>query len=987
MGYNHFMKVLYSLCLFLVFVVITSLSFFFTNTNVFASGLEFSVNDYGIQNLTYNGVRFIGPPDTLGYSDSIKYVGGVFRAPGGATSTPSSTEVDIISSSGLNVCPDQNKTNAQCYKHIYRTGLNDSYTVNVELSNYDTRTLLIDTYITNNDSTDTIVEFNIGYWLGFIMHTPDLNPWMYYGDFSTTPVALIPGSWGSMALYTDDYSKDINTYTRNTYDTSGSSTAPTNVGYIWDTNINESIAPGATLHYPLYIRFGSTTDTQLTLAPDALSSFADIYPFTLDWPDRSPIGRWFIAEGNHTSALNPRGYLWDENLDVSNQASFSTAVLNRADSIISLLNTANPRPQGIIIWDLEGEEFRHIFTYVGSPDKLGDLAPEMNAVADQLMEKFRDAGYKVGLTLRPSTFITGTTTPETCTGGEGNGSYNDIFIKNDSPYPRAGYECFSPNVWTQASPRFPNHQTYPRSDAGFLQNLITKVDYAYQRWGTTMFYVDSTVYGDGGNPINSQIWRDLTTYLRTSDTTTYNGVQAKNAKFIFFPENENRDYSAVTAPYNQTDLGGYETSQSIRDIWPNAFSIFAHVSDVYNNLKDATYKDLKEKFHALQPTHDRLVQSIRQGNIFFAEGAWYMNDETVYQLYRDAADNITPNITSFLIQSTSSSLTVPINSFVANDDVAVTAYIITESSTTPALIDPSWDVVATTSYTFSNEGEKTLYAWVRDAGINISLSTSSSVIIKLPPVPSVKPVKSNGGGGGGSLSLNRSLINTISTTAQTKIDVTSLASTTSMNYSFTRNLGVGSVGADVKALQQFLNSQGFIVYPTGSGSPGKETMYFGSGTALALAKFQEKYSSTILTPNGLNKGTGFFGPATIKKVNEIIAESSVIKIVPIVSQEINTIKFSNEIVNDPITTYLYLGTTSPQVKTLQKILNNHGYVIYPTGSGSPGKETTYFGVRTESALKKFQCDKLLICSGSPMTNGYGATGRSTRNILDKINKL
>ena len=85
--------------------------------------------------------------------------------------------------------------------------------------------------------------------------------------------------------------------------------------------------------------------------------------------------------------------------------------------------------------------------------------------------------------------------------------------------------------------------------------------------------------------------------------------------------------------------------------------------------------------------------------------------------------------------------------------------------------------------------------------------------------------------------------------------------------SFTRSLILGSTGADVKALQVFLNAHAFTISSTGAGSPGNETTYFGNATKFALIKFQEYYAKDILTPNGLTKGTGFFGPATMKVVN------------------------------------------------------------------------------------------------------------------------
>ncbi len=92
---------------------------------------------------------------------------------------------------------------------------------------------------------------------------------------------------------------------------------------------------------------------------------------------------------------------------------------------------------------------------------------------------------------------------------------------------------------------------------------------------------------------------------------------------------------------------------------------------------------------------------------------------------------------------------------------------------------------------------------------------------------------------------------------------------TSNKIIFSKNLTLGSTGTDVKNLQIFLNNQGFIVSTIGTGSKGKESAFFGPATQKALIKFQEYYAKDILIPNGLTKGTGYFGPATIKKVNAL----------------------------------------------------------------------------------------------------------------------
>ncbi len=86
-------------------------------------------------------------------------------------------------------------------------------------------------------------------------------------------------------------------------------------------------------------------------------------------------------------------------------------------------------------------------------------------------------------------------------------------------------------------------------------------------------------------------------------------------------------------------------------------------------------------------------------------------------------------------------------------------------------------------------------------------------------------------------------------------------------YLFTRNLSLNMQGQDVKELQKYLNTHGFTIALQGPGSPGNETALFGPLTKAALIRFQEAYASQILTPGGLTKGTGYFGPSTRGWVN------------------------------------------------------------------------------------------------------------------------
>ena len=87
---------------------------------------------------------------------------------------------------------------------------------------------------------------------------------------------------------------------------------------------------------------------------------------------------------------------------------------------------------------------------------------------------------------------------------------------------------------------------------------------------------------------------------------------------------------------------------------------------------------------------------------------------------------------------------------------------------------------------------------------------------------------------------------------------------------WTRDLGQGSSGADVLALQRFLNgSPDTRLAAAGAGSPGMETQFYGPVTAAAVSKFQVKYRAEVLTPLGLVNPTGYFGAASRAKANSL----------------------------------------------------------------------------------------------------------------------
>ncbi len=121
---------------------------------------------------------------------------------------------------------------------------------------------------------------------------------------------------------------------------------------------------------------------------------------------------------------------------------------------------------------------------------------------------------------------------------------------------------------------------------------------------------------------------------------------------------------------------------------------------------------------------------------------------TAYAWVKDAAGNISnmlsadvtitlpdttaPTVNSFTMPGTATSLTVPVSTLTASDNVGVTGYLITESATAPAAGAAGWTETTLASFTFSGEGTRTAYAWAKDAAGNVSASRSATVTITLP---------------------------------------------------------------------------------------------------------------------------------------------------------------------------------------------------------------------------------------------------------------
>lgn len=444
-------------------------------------GIWFTTNTNGLQSVVYGGTNYnylYG--ENLFTSVSIQTPNGT-----GATYVPSCSNTNTATT-----------VTANCHAGGDPLALAVSYSV------ASAGTIQADITLTNNSATDTITHAMIS-TLGVQMTQFDTKnssaTGLLGGD--NNPIAWGNFVTGRFFIWTDTPGPNV------------SMNQSCGWSYICKNQpVLTNIGPGQSATVSFSLRFTTDmTSSAMAIAPEAYAAYQAVNPSLLNWPDRRPIAAWFIADHGHQSATNPRGYLWNPSIDVSNISAFQTSVINQTQSIITSLKARPIQPQGIIIWDLEGEEFIQPTTYVGDPRVFGEgYAPEMDAAADQMFTMLKAAGLKVGLTLRPQQLQWGpmANLPATCTFNS-NIDYKDYYIAVDQAFQQKFYACYAPNTWSLI-PAGNGGQTfyYPTQVQQEINLMLAKVAYARARWGTTLYYVDTSVW-DGGAPLPAAVFRAL----------------------------------------------------------------------------------------------------------------------------------------------------------------------------------------------------------------------------------------------------------------------------------------------------------------------------------------------------------------------------------------------------------------------------------------------------------------------------------------------
>lgn len=269
------------------------------------------------------------------------------------------------------------------------------------------------------------------------------------------------------------------------------------------------IAPSARDVYRISLRFSAAN--QHNRGDDVLRAFAKAHPMTLNWSDRRPIASLFLSSADNHPRTNPRGWFGNaRDVDVKSEAGraqFRARVLDYARESVRQLRVVGA--QGAITWDIEGQEYPHATSYIGDPRLVNRLAPEMEPIADEYFRVFTDAGFKVGVCVRPQQ------------------------LRFDA-----------------------NGQPDQKAVADEAAILIDKIGYAKKRWGATLFYVDSN--GGPYDPTDAEIFRRVA--IRFPDV-------------LLMPEHQNFKYQAYTAPYNDLGFESSVTSDAARVAYPRAFSV------------------------------------------------------------------------------------------------------------------------------------------------------------------------------------------------------------------------------------------------------------------------------------------------------------------------------------------------------------------------------------------------------------------------------
>ena len=335
-----------------------------------------------------------------------------------------------------------------------------------------------------------------------------------------------------------------------------------------------AVPPGKTGTYRVSLVFGPPGSTAQEVCPDAYAEYAKAHPMELKWPDRRPIGTAFLCNAATGWPTNPRGWFQDAKVDVTTAEgidAFHERLLVYADRCIEHMKELNA--QGIIVWNIEGQEQPHMISYIGDPRQLPKLSPEMDRYADEFMKKFRDAGFRTGITIRPT----------------------ELYETGDPKRP-----------WGHRDVKDP------------VAEISAKIKYAQKRWGCTIFYLDSDVFGAFN--VTEEQKKEVRNIPWVIPSSMLEKLTKLHPDCLISPEFAGQDLYRFSAPYSSPNLSDGGTDPRIRRLSPEAFRLVQ------------VRQDLLEK------RWESFVESVEKGDVLMFLPWGVFTEQTFIQLlYHEAA--------------------------------------------------------------------------------------------------------------------------------------------------------------------------------------------------------------------------------------------------------------------------------------------------------------------------------------------------------------
>ncbi|MBS3763557.1 MAG: hypothetical protein KGZ25_09685 [Planctomycetes bacterium] len=348
----------------------------------------------------------------------------------------------------------------------------------------------------------------------------------------------------------------------------------------------ENLPAGKTRTVRGSVRFGlgrAARGDPHALVEDVYREFRAENPRPFEWSDRRPIGalhpsssaKGLFKAGN---PKNPRGWkLGGGKVDLSTEKGrdrFKEQALAWARNCVKVCKGMNA--QGVIVWSIEGQQYPHAISYIGSPNKIGRFAPEMDAVADEFFKIFSDAGLRTGVCIRPQKL-----------------AIPDEVPKSDKIKPR------QKQLW--------DGDRIPVED--IIEVLDGKLTYAKERWGCMIFYVDSNVSSKWAKDEKTGKWKPVRWEVMPVDI--FAELQKRHPECLIVPEHEYFMYWAYAAPLSGTPV-------KVQQVWPDAFAV-----NLMQHFKPDDPKSVRQK--------GKLVE---RGDILLFRG-WYNDprNDVIRKLY------------------------------------------------------------------------------------------------------------------------------------------------------------------------------------------------------------------------------------------------------------------------------------------------------------------------------------------------------------------